>query len=60
MKTLIATKEKDSWNRYKTVLHTTDGKVKAIFPSNLNQPRRGLKTIVVNCFRWSLVWAEKE
>jgi len=56
MITLIATKTKDSWNRYKTVLTTQDGKVKAIFPNSLNQPRRGTKRININCNIYNILW----
>lgn len=58
MITLVATKTKVSWNRFQTVLTTQGGKVKAIFPNNLKQPRRGTKTIIINCWTYNLVWAK--
>ena len=56
MITLIATKQKESWNRTSTTLKKQDGSIKAIFPSNLKQPRRGTKQITINCFKYNLIW----
>ena len=53
---LIATKEKDSYNRTITVIKDNKGKVKAIFPNILRQPRRGTKTIIINCNKYLLSW----
>ena len=53
---LIAKKEKDSYNRTITVIKDNKGKVKAIFPNSLRQPRRGTKTIIVNCNKYLLSW----
>ena len=53
---LIATKEKDSYNRTITVIKDDKGKVKAIFPNSLRQPRRGTKTIIINCNKYLLLW----
>ena len=53
---LIATKEKDSYNRTITVIKDDKGKVKTIFPNSLRQPRRGTKTIIINCNKYLLSW----
>ena len=53
---LIATKEKDSYKRTITVIKDDKGKVKAIFPNSLRQPRRGTKTIIINCNKYLLSW----
>jgi hypothetical protein len=39
-----------------TILRDNKGKVKGIIPSSIKQPRRGQKTIVLNCFTWLLNW----
>jgi hypothetical protein len=44
-----------SYNRT-TVLKDSEGKVKAIFSSSLRQPKRNQKTIVINCWTYSLNW----
>ena len=53
---LIATKEKDSYKRTITVIKDDKGKVKAIFPNSLRQPRKGTKTIIINCNKYLLSW----
>ena len=53
---LIATKEKDNYNKTITVIKDDKGKVKAIFPNSLRQPRRGTKTIIINCNKYLLSW----
>ena len=39
-----------------TILKDDKGKVKAIFPNSLRQPKRNQKTIVVNCNTFVLNW----
>lgn len=53
---LTATKIKESYNRTITVIRDDKGKVKAIFPNSLRQPRRGTKTIIINCNKYLLSW----
>ena len=40
-----------------TILKTADNKIKAIFNSSIRQPKRGQKTIVVNCWTYKLDWS---
>ena len=56
------TVERKRFNAYhiETTLRTQDGKVKAVFNSMLKQPRRGQKTIVINCWTWLLNWENVE
>ena len=53
---LTATKIKDSYKRTITVIKDDKGKIKAIFPNSLRQPRRGTKTIIINCNKYLLSW----
>ena len=53
---LTATKIKDSYKRTITVIKDDKGKIKAIFPNSLRQPRRGTKTIIINCNKYKLKW----
>ena len=53
---LTATKIKDSYSRTITVIKDDKGKVKAIFPNSLKQPRRGTKQIIINNFKYKLKW----
>ena len=53
---LTATKIKDSYSRTITVIKDDKGKVKAIFPNSLRQPRRGTKTIIINSNKYKLKW----
>lgn len=55
MKTLIATRQRNSSN-YVTTVFSLEGKVKAIFDSRLRQPRKGLKTITINCNKYLINW----
>ena len=57
MITLTAHRQKESWNRYSTILKKQDGSIKAIFPSKYNQPRKGTKTIIINCNKYNLIWS---
>lgn len=58
MELTTLTVERKRFNAYhiETTLKTKDGKVKAIFNSMLKQPKRGTKTIVINCFTYALNW----
>ena len=40
-----------------TILKDKFGKVKAIFNSSIKQPRKGTKTIVINCKQFLLDWS---
>lgn len=40
-----------------TTLKDSTGKVKAIFNSMLRQPRKGQRTILINCNRFALDWS---
>ena len=53
---LTATKIKDSYSRTITVIKDDKGKVKAIFPNSLRQPRRGTKQVIINNFKYKLKW----
>ena len=53
---LTATKIKESYSRTITVIKDDKGKVKAIFPSSLKQPRKGTKQITINNFKYKLKW----
>lgn len=39
-----------------TILKDGNNKVKAIFNSSLRQPKRGTKTIIINCWTYALNW----
>lgn len=39
-----------------TEIFNQDGTIKAVFPSLISQPRKGQKTIVINCFKYALEW----
>lgn len=53
------TVERKRFNPYhiETILRTKEGKVKAIFNNMLKQPRKGTKTIVINCWTFKLDWS---
>ena len=53
---LTATKIKDSCSRTITIIKDDKGKVKAIFPNSLKQPRKGTKQITINNFKYKLKW----
>ena len=40
-----------------TILKDCNNKVKVIFNSSLKQPRKGTKTIVINCWTFKLDWS---
>ena len=54
--TLTVYREWGSSYNQTTILKDDKGKVKAIFPSSLRQPKRNQKTIVVNCNTFALNW----
>jgi len=56
MLTLTVYRERGSPYNQRTILKDSEGKVKAIFSSMLRQPKRGTKTIVINCWTYSLNW----
>ena len=62
MELIELTVERKRYSSYhiETTLRTKDGKVKAIFNSMLNQPKRGTKTIVINSWTYSLNWDNVE
>jgi hypothetical protein len=47
---------KSSYNQT-TILKDSTGKIKAIIPSSLKQPRWKQKTIIVNCWTYNLDWS---
>jgi hypothetical protein len=53
------TVERKRYNAYhsETTLRDNTGKVKAFFGSMLRQPRKGQKTIVINCNTFALDWS---
>lgn len=54
--TLYATRERKSAYNIQTILRYKDGRVKAVFSSMLRQPRKGTKTLTINCFRYRINW----
>ena len=58
-KLITLTVERERKNAYHitTILKDSKGKVKAIFSSMLRQPRKGTKSIVINCNRFLLDWS---
>ena len=46
---------KSAYNQ-QTILKDCNNKVKAIFNSSLKQPKRGTKTIIINCCKYKLDW----
>lgn len=55
MKTLTASRTRNSSN-YVTTTFSLEGKVKLICDSKINQPRKGLKTITINCNEYLINW----
>lgn len=56
METLIVSRVKKSPYNITTTLKDTNGKVKAIFNTMLNQPKKHTKTIVVRGIKYKLNW----
>lgn len=56
LKTLVAKRFKCKFGLIKTKLYDTDGNLKAIFPEIAKQPHKNLKTIIINCFRYNIVF----
>jgi len=56
LQTLTVYREWESSYNMLTILKDDKGKVKAIIPSSIRQPRRGQKTIKLNCWTWLLNW----
>lgn len=56
MITLKVERNRTSPYNQTTVLKDSNGKVKAIYNSMLRQPRKGQKTITLNCFVYALDW----
>ena len=54
--TLYATRERKSAYNIQTTLRYNDGRVKCVFSSMLRQPRKGTKTLTINCFRCKINW----
>ena len=57
METLTVHRNWQSAYNQTTILKDKLGKVKAIFNSSINQPRKGTKTIVINCNQFLLDWS---
>ena len=53
---LTVYREWESSYNQRTILKDSNGKTKAIISSSLRQPKRGQKTIVINCFKFTLNW----
>lgn len=56
MNILTVYREWESAYNQRTILKDSNGKVKAIFSSSLRQPKRGQKTIILNCWEFTLNW----
>lgn len=60
MITLTAKRVKETTGLYKgfvkTELYNQDGSLKATIPASAKQPRKGKKTIILNCWNWALNW----
>jgi hypothetical protein len=56
IQTLTVYRNRFSAYHIETTLKDEQGKVKAIFNSMLRQPKRGTKTIVINCWTYALNW----
>jgi len=41
---------------FETHFYKADGKRFATIPSYQRQPKSGIKTITLNCFKYSLIW----
>ena len=53
---LYAYRTNTSWYNIVTTLKDSKGQVKAIIGGNLKQPRKGKKTIIINCNKYLLNW----
>lgn len=60
MKQLIVYREWNSSYNQTTILKDENNKVKAIISSSLKQPKFNQKTIVINCWTYSLNWDNVE
>ena len=56
MITLYAFRESKGAYNCQTILKDSEGKTKAIFSNMLRQPKRGQKTITLNCWEFGLNW----
>ena len=54
---LTVYRERKSAYNITTILKDSKGKVKKVFSNMLNQPRKGTKTIVINCWTFKLDWS---
>lgn len=57
MNTLTVERQQLTW--YNRITHLKDhkGKIKATLSTNINQPRYGTKTIILNCNKFALDWS---
>jgi len=60
MKQLTVYREWNSSYNQTTILRDENNKVKAIISSSLKQPKLNQKTIVINCWTYSLNWENVE
>lgn len=60
MKQLTVYREWNSSYNQTTILKDENNKVKAIISSSLKQPKLNQKTIVINCWTYSLNWDNVE
>ena len=58
MKTLIVYRERKSSYNIITALKDVNGFTVAIFSSMLRQPRKGTKSIIINCNKFNLDWSK--
>ena len=56
IQTLTVYRKRFNAYHIETILRDNNGKVKAVFNSMLRQPKRGSKTIVINCNTFLLNW----
>lgn len=56
MKTLTVYREWQSAYNQTTILKDSNNKVKAILSSSIRQPKRGQKSITINCNTFLLNW----
>lgn len=59
--TLTAKRVKETEGLYKglnrTEFYKPDGTLKATIPASATQPKKGVKTIILNCWKWGVIWS---
>lgn len=56
--TLTVERERKNAYHITTILKDSKGLIKVIFPSMLRQPRKGTKSIIINCNKFNLDWSK--